>query len=468
MNISVIGSGYVGTTLAACLAELGHEVVNVDVDEAIVEQLNAGEAPIHETGLSELVATHGGPGGTGRLQATTDYGAVLDTEVTFLCLPTPSRSDGSIDLGIMSSAADQLGETLARKAGRHTVIVKSTVVPGSTAGTIGPLIAETAGARLAGRGESGSEGRADAGEATTPPVDHDGDHTAADGPVVGVGMNPEFLREGSAVQDCLEPDRLVFGADDPETMAAMWTVWDPVIESVDPPVVETDPTTAEAIKYASNAFLAGKLSLMNELGNVCKLFGVDSYEVADAMGLDDRIARQFLDSGLGWGGSCFPKDTAALIAAARERGYEPEMLAAAVAVNDGQPGRLLELLDDHVDVAGKRVAVLGLAFKPGTDDVRETRSRPVVAGLLERGATVVAHDPVATDRFRESFPELDVTYADTPADALEGAHGCVVLTDWPEYGDLDAEFDAMATPVVVDGRRVVSRREGIVYEGLTW
>jgi UDPglucose 6-dehydrogenase len=438
MKISVVGSGYVGTTLAACLAELGHEVVNVDVDESIVDRLNAGEAPIHETGLPELVAAHAGPDGSGRLRATTDYTAILDTEATFLCLPTPSRADGSIDLGIMSTAAGQLGETLADKAGRHTVIVKSTVVPGSTADEIGPLLADASGKSL--------------------------------GETLGVGMNPEFLREGSAVRDCLEPDRLVFGADDEATLSVQREIWAPVIEAHDPPVVETDTRTAETIKYANNAFLAGKLSLMNDIANACKSFGVDSYAVADAMGLDDRIARSFLDSGLGWGGSCFPKDVAAFVAAAREAGYEPEMLTAAVAVNDGQPRRLLALLDGHVDVAGKRVAVLGLAFKPGTDDVRETRSRPVIEGLVERGASVVAHDPVAVARFRESFPDLaeDVAFVDTPAAALEGAHACLVVTDWPEYGDLDAEFDAMATPVVVDGRRVVSRRDGIVYEGLTW
>jgi UDPglucose 6-dehydrogenase len=436
MKISVIGSGYVGTTLAACLADLGHDVVNVDIDESIVDRLNAGEPSIHEPGLAELVAAHAGPDSSGRLRATTDYAAVLDTDVTFLCLPTPSRSDGSIDLGIMSSAAGQLGETLARKAGRHTVIVKSTVVPGSTADTIGPLLADASGTRL--------------------------------GEDLGVGMNPEFLREGSAVQDCLEPDKLVFGADDETTLAVQRDVWAPVIERVDPAVVETGTRTAEMIKYANNAFLAGKLSLMNDIANICKLFDVDSYEVADAMGLDARIARSFLDSGLGWGGSCFPKDVAALIAAAREAGYDPSMLTAAVEVNDGQPGRLLDLLERHVDVAGERVAVLGVAFKPGTDDVRETRAQPVVAGLLDRGATVVAHDPVAADRFRESFPDLEVTFVDSPAAALDGAVACLVLTDWPVYAELDAEFDAMATPVVVDGRRVVTRRDGIVYEGLTW
>jgi UDPglucose 6-dehydrogenase len=222
------------------------------------------------------------------------------------------------------------------------------------------------------------------------------------------------------------------------------------------------------MKYANNAFLAAKVSLINDLGNVCKELGVDTYEVADAMGLDDRITRAFLDSGLGWGGSCFPKDVAAIIAAARENGYEPPMLTAAVEVNDTMPGRMLSLLDDHVDVDGKRVALLGLAFKPGTDDVRGTQSAALLRGLADRGAEVVAHDPAAVETMRASFPDLEFTAADSPAEALDGAHACLVATDWPQYTGLDAEFDAMATPLVLDGRHCIEPREGIVYEGLTW
>jgi len=188
--------------------------------------------------------------------------------------------------------------------------------------------------------------------------------------------------------------------------------------------------------------------------------------VLDAVGLDDRIGERFLRSGVGWGGSCFPKDVAAIIAAAEETGYSPTVLEAAVELNDRQPGRMLDLLADHVDVDGKRVAVLGLSFKPGTDDVRNSRAIPVIEGLRERGAGVVAYDPVATGNMRERFP--DVTYADSAAAALEGAHGALVVTDWDEFAALDAAFDAMAAPVVVDGRRIVERREGITYEGLTW
>jgi UDPglucose 6-dehydrogenase len=279
-------------------------------------------------------------------------------------------------------------------------------------------------------------------------------------------MNPEFLREGTAVRDFLHPDKVVLGADDDRALADMRDLFEPLVSRADAPVVETDTRTAEMIKYANNGFLAAKISLINDIGNVCKEYGIDAYEVADAIGLDDRISEQFLRSGVGWGGSCFPKDVAAIIAAARERGYDPAMLRAAVEVNDRQPGRLLSLMDGHVDVAGRQVAVLGLSFKPGTDDVRNSRAIPVIEGLRDRDAEVVAYDPVAAANMREHFP--GITYASSPSAALDGAVAALVVTDWEEITELHEEFDAMATPVVVDGRRAIDRRDGIVYEGLTW
>jgi UDPglucose 6-dehydrogenase len=434
MEISVVGSGYVGSTIAACFAEFGHEVVNIDIDEATVATINAGEAPIHEAGLPELIAAHTGPEGTGRLRATTDYEAVLDTDVTFLCLPTPQRDDGSIDLSIMEAGAEQLGETLAQKSDWHTVVVKSTVVPGSTEDVITPIL--------------------EAASGTQAGVDF------------GVGMNPEFQREGTAVADFRDPDKVVLGADDDRALENMHAVFAPLVDASDAPVVETDTRTAEMIKYANNTFLAAKISLINELGNICKLFDIDAYEVADAIGLDDRIGAQFLRSGVGWGGSCFPKDTTAIIAAAAEAGYDASLLRAVVEVNDKQPQRLLALAETEGDLTGKRVAVLGLAFKPGTDDVRNSRAIPVIEGLQARDADVVAYDPVASKNMRAHFPEI--TYADSAAAALEGAHAALVVTDWDEFAALDDAFDAMATPVVVDGRRVIQRREGITYKGLTW
>lgn len=278
--------------------------------------------------------------------------------------------------------------------------------------------------------------------------------------------NPEFLREGTAISDFQDPDKIVFGTESDTALAALEELYAPLIEASSSPVVRTDPATAMMIKYANNAFLATKILLANDLGNICKEFELDAYEVIEAVGLDDRISEQFLRSGVGWGGSCFPKDIGALIAAARTGGYEPPLLNAAVEVNNRQPERLLALLEAHVDVAGKRVAVLGLAFKPGTDDVRNSRAIPLIEGLQDRGAAVVGYDPVATKTMREQFP--DIEYVDSAADALAGAAGAVVATDWDEFGTLDSEFDAMAKSVVVDGRRIIKCREGITYEGLTW
>ncbi|SMO83572.1 UDP-glucose 6-dehydrogenase AglM [Halorubrum cibi] len=439
MNVNVVGSGYVGTTLAACLAEMGHEVTAIDIDESVVETINEGRAPLHEPGLDDLLAEHVGT----RLRATTSYADLADADLTFLAIGTPSRSDGSIDLGPLSAAAEMVGEALSGLDGdrEHLVVVKSTITP--------PGLGRVREALATGL----DRGDADAGA------------LAGD---VELATNPEFLREGTAVSDFRNPDKIVFGTESASALATLEELYAPLIESTDSPVVRTDPETAMLIKYANNAFLATKISLANDLGNVSKEFGLDAYEVMEAVGLDDRIGERFLRSGVGWGGSCFPKDVDALISSAREVGYEPPLLEATVEVNDRQPERLLALLDEHVDVAGERVAVLGLAFKPGTDDVRNSRAIPLIEGLLERGAAVVGYDPVATETMREVFSETEIEYADSAADALAGASGAVVATDWDEFAALDEEFDAMAESVVVDGRRIIERREGITYEGLTW
>jgi UDPglucose 6-dehydrogenase len=430
MKLSIVGSGYVGTTIAACFADLGHDVVCIDVDESVVERVNAGESPIYEPGLADLLDEHAG----GSLRATTEYDAARETDLTFLALPTPSREDGSIDTSIVEAGARSLGEAIRDKPAQHLVVVKSTVVPGTTEEVVARALAETSGGAV---GES-----------------------------FDVAMNPEFLREGHAVGDFLDPDKVVLGTERSPALEALEAVYEPLVASTDTTVVRTGIREAEMIKYANNALLAAKISAMNDIGNVCKEVGVDAYEVADAVGLDARIGRAFLDSGLGWGGSCFPKDVAALIAVGREAGYEPELLEAVVAVNDRQPERMLAMLDARGDVAGERVAVLGLSFKPGTDDVRESRAIPLLRGLLDRDADVVAYDPVATERMRAVVP--DVEYVDSASEALDGAVAALVATDWDEFADLDEEFDRMARPLVLDGRRIVTPRSGIEYEGLTW
>ncbi|WP_128905486.1 UDP-glucose 6-dehydrogenase AglM [Halorubrum amylolyticum] len=446
MRVTVVGSGYVGTTLAACLADAGHDVTAVDIDPDVVAALNDGHAAIHEPGLDDLLAEHAGD----RLRATTDYESVPDADVTFLAIGTPSNEDGSIDLGALTAAAEMTGEALAEggegddaspadRDDRHLVVVKSTITP--------PGVARVREALLAGAGDAADR--------------------------VELATNPEFLREGTAVDDFQHPDKVVFGTEAEWATARLEALYEPLLAATDGnvPVVRTDPETAVMIKYANNAFLASKISLANDLGNICKRFGIDAYEVMDAVGLDDRIGAKFLRSGVGYGGSCFPKDVDAIRAAAREAGYEPALLDAAVAVNDGQPERMLDLLDAHADVAGERVAVLGLAFKPGTDDIRNSRAIPVIEGLRERGAEVVGYDPVAAENTRERFP--DIEYADSAAAALDGASAALVVTDWDEFAALDDAFDAMGGaaaegPVVIDGRRVIERREGLTYEGLTW
>ena len=430
MNVSIVGSGYVGTTVGACLADLGNDVRAIDIDEDIVAALNEGVSPIHEPGLDELVAEHAGD----RFRASTVYDVVPETDLTIVALPTPGDPDGGIDLSAIEAGVRSVGEALAPTEGYHLVVVKSTVVPGTTDELVVPVLEASSGRTV--------------------------------GEDLGVAVNPEFQREGSAVADFLDPHKVVVGTEnDQRAVERLRGLYDPLVDD-DTSLVETGWREAEMIKYANNGFLAAKVSLINDIGNICKEFGVDAYEVADALGADDRIGERFLRSGVGWGGSCFPKDTNALRQAARAKGYEPRMLDAAVAVNNEQPRRLLGLLDEHVEVAGKRVAVLGLAFKPGTDDIRNSRAIPVIEGLRERGANVIVYDPVAIEAMRERFP--DIAYADSAAAALLGAHGAVVVTGWDEFATLDGAFDTMAEPVVVDGRNVVFRRDDITYEGLTW
>jgi len=451
MEVSVVGSGYVGTTLAACLADAGHDVTAIDIDPDVVAAINDGHATIHEPGLDDLLTEHAGD----RLHATTEYDSVRGADVTFLAIGTPSREDGSIDLGPLTAAAEMTGEALAEggtvggEDDRYLVVIKSTITPPGVKAVRKAL----------------SDGAGDAAER------------------VELATNPEFLREGTAVSDFQNPDKLVFGTESSWATDRLEDLYEPLVAGRDVPAIRTDPETAMMIKYANNAFLASKISLANDLGNICKAFGIDAYEVMDAVGLDDRIGAKFLRSGVGWGGSCFPKDVDAIRAAAREAGYEPALLDAAVTVNDGQPERMLDLLGDHVDVAGKRVAVLGLAFKPGTDDIRNSRAIPIIRGLRQRDADVVAYDPVAAENTRERFPEIE--YAESAAEALEGATAALVVTDWDEFTALDDAFDAMTVPgadavgtetdtvaadgpVVIDGRRIIERREGLTYEGVTW
>ena len=431
-SIAVVGSGYVGTTLAACLADFGHEVSAIDIDASVVDTINAGKSPIREPGLDELLEQHAG----GRLTATTDHSALEEASVTFLAVDTPARSDGSLDASALLAATEDVGDVLADSEEDHLVVVKSTVLPDVVEEEIIPTLVESSGRTL--------------------------------GETLDVAVNPEFLREGTAVSDLMNPDRIVIGAEHQSAGDRLETVYEPLIEDTGVPVFHTGRKEASLIKYANNAFLATKLSFINDLGGLCKSYGVDTYEIAEGLGLDSRIDARYLRAGVGWGGSCLPKDTAALRWAGSDRGHPLSIVEAAIEVNERLPARLLSLLEEQVNVADQRVAVLGLAFKPDTDDIRSSRSIPVIEGLLDLGAEVVAYDPDdgATESMQEVFPSI--TYADSAAEALDGAIAACMLTAWDEFAQLDSEFDAMERPLVVDGRRVVEPRENIQYIGLSW
>ncbi|MCC4768759.1 nucleotide sugar dehydrogenase [Methanosarcina sp. DH2] len=427
MKVSVIGSGYVGSVTAACFAEVGHEVICVDIDSKKTEQINAGIPPIYEEGLEELLRKYAGK----RLIATTDYEfAVNETDISFICVGTPSAEDGTIDLSIVRAAAASIGSVLANKEGYHVVVVKSTVVPETTEKFVLPILEEASG-KKAGRD-------------------------------FGVAMNPEFLREGKAVQDFMNPDKIVIGAIDRRSGDLVSELY----RTFECEVTRTGPATAEMIKYANNSLLATKISFANEIGNICKKLGIDTYEVMEAVGKDFRISPKFLNSGAGFGGSCFPKDVKALIGKAKAIGYSPVLLESVIAVNERQPLFMTEILQKKIgNPEGRKIAVLGLAFKNETDDIRESRSIPVIAELLRLGARVSVYDPMAAENMKRVFPAIE--YFDKASDALKDAEACLVMTEWDEFRNLDSEFKGMKRKIVIDGRRVIKAKD-VDYEGLCW
>ncbi|WP_096204459.1 UDP-glucose dehydrogenase family protein [Candidatus Methanoperedens nitratireducens] len=427
MRISIIGTGYVGTVSAVCFAELGHEVICVDVDRSKIDRINAGIAPIYEEGLSGLLKKHAGK----RLSATSDYDfAVMNSDVSFICVGTPSDPDGNIDLGIVKAASASLGDSLRAKKGYHVIVVKSTVVPETTEKVVLPIIEKRSGKRA-------------------------GDF--------GIVMNPEFLREGKAVYDFMHPDKIVVGSLDKRSGDIVASLY----KGLDCKVTGTNPRTAEMIKYANNSFLATKISFANEVGNICKELDIDTYEVMSAIGKDFRIGKYFLNAGAGFGGSCFPKDVKALIGKAKEIGYEPVLLKSVITVNERQPGRMVQLLKSRLgSLKGRKIAVLGLAFKNDTDDIRESRSIPVIKELLDNGADVSAYDPMANGNMKKLFG--NVRYHSSAEDALSGADACLVMTEWDEFKSLDREFNVMTNRLIIDGRHMLMPRKDVEYVGLCW
>jgi UDPglucose 6-dehydrogenase len=441
MNISIVGTGYVGLVTGACLAECGHDVICVDVDPRKVEMINSARAPIHERGLPELLQRNSGR----RLRAVTNLAqAVAATELTFIAVGTPTSGD-QIDLKYIEAAASEIGTALRQKTSYHAVVVKSTVVPGTTVGAVRTAL-ETSSGKIAGQG-------------------------------FGLGMNPEFLTEGTAVADFSHPDRLVLGGIDAQTHDALRELYSSFDTAV--PRIMTNPTTAEMIKYASNAVLATLISFSNEIAHLCsEVGGVDAIDVMRGVHQasyftirrgQDRLAApitSFIEPGCGFGGSCLPKDVAALIGQGREMGLPMNLLQSVLDVNRGQPEEIMRLIGRHFrSLADVPVAVLGLAFKPDTDDVRESPAFPIIRRLKAAGAHLTAYDPVA--RPNESEDLIGVNLVGSLPEAIAYAKIIVLVTRWEEFSQLAVLLSELRRrPLVIDGRRVLDPGSFAQYEGI--
>ena len=446
MRVTVVGSGYVGLVTGACLATLGHRVTCVDVNARRVERINRGEAPIHETGLPDLLNTVVGSA----LDATTDIGSVVpESHVIMIAVGTPSREDGSIDLGAIGTVARQIGELLPESTvGRQVVVVKSTVVPGTTAGMVTALLEESSGLEV--------------------------------GRDFGVAMNPEFLTEGQAVADFMKPDRLVVGSQQEWAAETVMRLYDG--QYPEAPRIITSPGTAEMIKYASNAMLATAISFSNELANLSAALGdIDIVDVMRGVHASRYLTTRrvgempvtaelasFFEAGCGYGGSCLPKDTAAITALGEESGEPLEVIQAVREINRLQPARLVDIAcREYGELDGASVGVLGLAFKPDTDDIRESPAFPVIRRLLEEGARVRAHDPIAHESSAEFLEKFNVEFEPSLDRIAASSDVLFLVTRWEAYERLPEILNALSQPpLLVDGRRVIDPDSVPRYAGI--
>jgi len=490
MHVAVIGTGYVGLVTGACLARLGHQVICVDNNPAKIEGLQRGRLPIYEPGLEELVREGSA---SGLLQFTTELrGGIQSSQVVFIAVGTPALPSGDPDLRYVEAVAREIGQHLDE---HYRVIVNKSTVPIGSGDWVRMLILDGAAEAAKQRLNSSEDNKKV--EARTTPGYHDlllgGDPETTTGqggvftlnesrwmPHFDVVSNPEFLREGSAIHDTFHPDRIVVGSDSPRAIQIMQQLYEPILSrqgelAGDPvPWVVTDLASAEMIKYAANAFLATKISFINEIANICERTGADVTQVADGIGLDKRIGRSFLNAGLGWGGSCFPKDVAALIQTAADYGYEARLLRATVEVNREQRQRLVEKLQQALKVLkGKTIGLLGLTFKPNTDDMRDAPSLSLIEHLHKLGAKVKAYDPVVSGSgIREGLAHVVVE-----TDALRLAQDCdalVLVTEWQEFQTLDYGrlVSLMRRPLLIDARncldRQALRQAGMTVLGVGW
>jgi len=443
MKISIVGTGYVGLVSGACLAEKGHSVVCVDLDQDKVAQINAGESPIHEDGLDALLQRNIGV----RLTATTDLAtAVSDSQLTIIAVGTPFDGQ-AIDTSYIEAASREIGLALRDKNEFHTVVVKSTVVPGTTDEIVLPILEESSG-KKAGRD-------------------------------FGVGMNPEFLREGAAIGDFMEPDRIVYGGSDDLTLSALDELYSVFAGTSR---IRTTNKTAEMIKYTANSLLATLISFSNEIGNLCSVLGdIDVVDVMKGVHLDRRLSpildngervvpgiTTYLEAGCGFGGSCFPKDVKALISHGMKAGQKMNLLRSAIEINELQPMQVIELLEKNFSsLADLKIAVLGLAFKPGTDDMRESPSIPIIEAIHAAGAKISAYDPVAIEESRKTFVGIPIDYGATVSETIDGADAIVIVTTWDEFSSLPGLINDMESPaVLIDGRRMIDKNSVPRYEGI--
>lgn len=430
MHIAVIGTGYVGLVTGACFAEFGVEVTCVDVDESKIERLKNGIIPIYEPGLDKIVKKNAA---ADRLHFTTDIAAaVRGAQVVFLAVGTPPKDDGSPDMSYYQQAAKDIAEAIN---GYKVLVTKSTVPVGT-----GKWLKEFVSSNLKTKTQ------------------------------FGVASNPEFLREGAAIEDFMRPDRVVIGSNEPEAIEVMKELYRPLY-LIETPIVITSLEAAELIKYAANAFLATKITFINEIANLCDAIGCDVHDVARGMGMDNRIGRKFLHPGPGYGGSCFPKDTRALTTVADQFGVETRIVDAVIDANERQRAAMIPKIEKLVgDLSGKRIGILGLSFKPETDDMRESPAIDIINSLIEKGATVRAYDPVAMDEAKHCLPEIE--YAADEYEAIRDADVLLIVTEWNQFRalDMDRVKALLKSPKIADLRNIYEpqdmRELGFEYVGV--
>jgi len=431
MRIAVIGTGYVGLVAGTCFAESGNTVTCIDIDKDKIDRLNSGEVPIYEPGLEELLKRNVRDG---RLKFTTNYAeGVPNAHIAFIAVGTPPGQDGSADVKYVLAAARSIAEHMTG----YMVVVDKSTVPVGTAARVSDAI-------------SGN-------------TEHSFD----------VVSNPEFLKEGAAIADFLKPDRVVIGSGSERATRLMDELYEPFVRTGNP-IIHMAVAGAELTKYAANAMLATRISFMNEIANLCARVGANVDDVRRGMGSDERIGSRFLFSGVGYGGSCFPKDVQAIVKTAEVHGYDFEIMKAVESVNESQKRLLFEMINAHYggDLTGKRFAIWGLAFKPNTDDMREAPAIVVIEALLEAGATVCAHDPEAVDECKRHYLGDKIEYSASPLAALQGANALVVITEWNEFRrpDFDVVKEALTEPIIFDGRNIYPRETletaGFTYYGI--